>query len=155
MRRIFVRIIVALLALLVGVLLTETFEDHDQDPQSSTLQIPPCPIASAVELSSFPEEVVEYPDERGLAPYEIESFIDDHPNADLRKLWKRLGIKATDHHYLRDFTQCQYCFRLKVLTIISMVMMTRRLYCCLLISVRRPRDTWSLKVTSTRTSGNS
>ena len=33
-----------------------------------------------------------YPDNLGIEPFDIESFIDNHPQADLSRLWQRLGV---------------------------------------------------------------
>ena len=51
----------------------------------------------------------EYPDNSDLSPSQIEYFIDNNPDANLAKLWKRLGRNARSETHASDFTFCNPC----------------------------------------------
>lgn len=49
-----------------------------------------------------------YPDDLGITPFDIVSFIDQHPRADLSRLWQRLGI-TRDGDPMADFSFGNAC----------------------------------------------
>ena len=61
-------------------------------------EVPVAAPAPAPAVASTPSisKVETYPDDLELEPFDIEFFIDNHPQADLSRLWQRLGIKTDD-----------------------------------------------------------
>ena len=54
------------------------------------------------------EEIPDYPEDLEIGPYDIESFIDQHPNANLEPLWQRLKINDDDDP-IADFSFSHPC----------------------------------------------
>jgi len=67
----------------------------------------PTPTPQVVSIPDE-EDAAEYPEEEGLSPWDIASFIDSHPRAKLQKLWKRLHVKDVQSEH-SDFSECGSC----------------------------------------------
>lgn len=69
----------------------------------------PAEVPVAVPQSSpAAPEAETYPDNLEIKPFDIEFFIDHHPNADLSRLWQRLGI-TTDGDPIAEFSFGNAC----------------------------------------------
>lgn len=92
MRSSVLRITVAGAAFLTGVLIgsINRYVQHERclDQSGNTAQL-------AAPSPQFPVNE-SYPEKLGIGPFEIASFIDDHPQADLTRLWERLHIDDVD-----------------------------------------------------------
>ena len=67
----------------------------------------PVPIAQTETEQAEPDDL-PYPDNVGIDPFDIEYFIDAHPQANLDRLWQRLKIKRSDQVAGFDGA-CGYC----------------------------------------------
>jgi hypothetical protein len=110
MRKTLLRILVALIMFVIGLLLTQFVNLlRASKPTTTTVsiattlptQIPPSAVDNSAKVDG-----AEFPDEFDLDPYTIQAFIDEHPGARLEKLWQRLGITKEGNW---DFEQCQTC----------------------------------------------
>ena len=80
---------VACAAFVAGVLVGTVPRYVKRQRLAAQVEVPaPSLTPSPVQEQTYPV----YPETWGLTPREIESFIDAHPNADLNRLWQRLGI---------------------------------------------------------------
>lgn len=77
------RVIVAAAAFAVGVLFGTVYRHVQQQPLAAEAEVTPAPA---------PEIFQTYPETWGLTPREIASFINDNPQANLDRLWQRLGV---------------------------------------------------------------
>jgi hypothetical protein len=106
MRKLSLRILVALITLIISV--SSSWLLHRPTKPSPVAPAPcPTPTPETVPIS-YNEDDAEYPDDKDLSPWEISWFIDAHPRAKLKKLWARLHIKEGNPMYL-DFSQCFDC----------------------------------------------
>lgn len=114
MRKLSLRILVAVITLTIGV--SSGWLLHRlRQPRPAPLEPAPCPTPTP---SAAPQCVPvsyedkddnpEYPDDAELSPWDIFQFIDVHPQAKLKKLWKRLRVKEADNN-VSDFSECSNC----------------------------------------------
>jgi hypothetical protein len=101
-QRTFTRIIVAVAALIVGVFIGSLHRRAQQPPSTQTKS----PVVESQAITSPTEE--SYPEDMRLAPQEIFYFLQQHPKANVRRLWQRLGI-ATDSTTRFDSDDYCYC----------------------------------------------
>ena len=107
MRKWLLRTSVALLSLTIGVTASLGVRSLLQ-PRAIQPACPPPKVETPLpDVVNQPP--AEYPDESNLSPSQIEHFIDNHPKANLEKLWKRLGRNAKSETYGHDFTLCVAC----------------------------------------------
>ena len=108
MRKLSLRILVALIAL--GISVSSSWLLHQPKPVPVTAPCPtPTPTPTPEDVTSSDEEdYAEYPDDRDLSPWNIAWFIDDHPRAKLKNLWKRLHLKDKEI-VVSDFSECRNC----------------------------------------------
>ena len=108
MHKVISRLVVASFTLLLGVALSQVLEmtrRHQNPPQPPSPCATPTPTSEQQSPDSGPDK---YPDSDGITPSEIASFIDQHPNADLDRLWDRLGVK-TEPGSLPEMSICSDC----------------------------------------------
>jgi|GEM_PF-1919987 hypothetical protein len=109
MRKLYLRILVALITL--GISVSSTWLLHRlRQRRPVPVEAAPCPTPAPdaqTEPLTYEEHNGEYPDDRDVSPWEISWFIDNHPRADLKKLWVRLHVKASDGY--SDFSECHNC----------------------------------------------
>jgi hypothetical protein len=112
MRKLSPRLIIALVTLIISV--SSSWLLHRlRQPRQAPVETAPCPAPTPTpspEAVNIPdsEDNAEYPDESDLSPWDIWLFIDNNPQAKLKKLWKRLHIKDGDT-VLSDFSECGNC----------------------------------------------
>jgi len=109
MRKFFIRLTVACLSLLLGLIISQLFKLVRTAPATE----PPAPCATPTptpEPQPLSEDIEdnEYPETKKLIPWEISMFIDNHPQAKLKRLWERLGIKP-ELDFVSDFSECDGC----------------------------------------------
>ena len=110
MRKHLLRIIVALVTFLMGLLLAQLVALLHTPKVSappypvSAASASPTPAATPLEIAV--DDGAEFPDDSDLEPYTIKSFINEHPHANLHKLWERLHVKK-DKDW--DFENCSEC----------------------------------------------
>ena len=98
----FTRTAVAVATLIAGVFIGSIHRRAQQPPPTQTNT----PVISAVSQAITSPRDEPYPDELRLAPDEILYFLQQHPKANLQRLWQRLGI-TTDPASRFDFdTAC-------------------------------------------------
>ncbi|HEV8366815.1 MAG TPA: hypothetical protein VGQ39_02595 [Pyrinomonadaceae bacterium] len=105
MRDLLFRLSVALFTLTIGLMLSSILSNR-RVRQRLTCSVPPLVPAQLVATSKDEEE---YPETLGLQPYEIEWFIDNHPSANLGRLWQRLSVKSSHPEASGDFTCYDRC----------------------------------------------
>jgi hypothetical protein len=103
--------IVAFVTLSIGLTLSvlyKRFNHPKPQPQSTTpcSMLSPAPPTQCVAIPY--EDDDEYPDSSELTPWDIARFINDHPRANLARLWQRLHVKA-DQDFISDFSKCEGC----------------------------------------------
>lgn len=111
MRSTFLRVLVACAAFAVGVFIGSIYR-YTQQPRclaqpSSTAEAP-----APSQTPSIEQPIKTYPEDLGIGPFDIAFFIDDHPEADLARLWERLKITADDTY----FSSSGVCGRCKAST---------------------------------------
>ena len=79
------RITVAFTAFVAGVLIGSVQRYVQQQLLAAQTE---APVPASVHEEMHPV----YPETRGLTPWEIANFINDHPHANLDRLWQRLGV---------------------------------------------------------------
>jgi len=84
----FTRIAVAVASLIVGVFIGSVHRRAQQPPPTQTNT----PIISAKSQPIATQVEETYPADLPLAPQQIFYFLEEHPKANLKKLWQRLGI---------------------------------------------------------------
>ena len=107
MNRWLLRSTVALLSLAIGVTASLGVRSLIR-PRPVQPACPPPEVQSS-KVDAAHEALPGYPDESDLSPSQIEYFIDNNPEANLAKLWKRLGRNARSETHLNDFTLCISC----------------------------------------------
>ena len=105
------RIAVLFLSLATGLALSGsnkhlTHKHRPPQPDRSTISTPALPDTNNIKLSD------DYPETVGVSPYDIEYFIEDHPQSDLSRLWQRLGVplaedNSNDKEVLRSCNHCK------------------------------------------------
>src|SRR5881296_2042885 len=97
MRKLPIRIAVAVITLLLGLMLSSVLKHlrRAQPPQeqSSIPALTPSPVPAQFVNTGDDDN---YPDTLGLQPFEIEWFIDNRPKARLSRLWERLNVKVSN-----------------------------------------------------------
>lgn len=89
MRSKLLRVTIACVAFVAGVGVASIYRNVQQQRSVAQAELTaPSPTATPIHEEMYPA----YPETWGITPREIESFIDAHPNADLNRLWQRLGI---------------------------------------------------------------
>ena len=111
MRNLILRIIAAFLTLSIGITLS-VMRKRFNHPKSQSHSATPCSTASPApptQCVAIPyEDDGEYPDSSELTPSDIAWFVNDHPRANLGRLWRRLHVKA-DKDFISDFSKCGGC----------------------------------------------
>ena len=104
MRSKLLRVTVACATFAAGVLVGTVYRYAQQ--QRLVVQAQP---ASSLTHAPIQEETYPvYPETRGITPREIDSFIYAHPNADLGRLWQRLGV-SDEGDPMAQFSLSQPC----------------------------------------------
>ena len=104
----FTRIIFAVATLIAGVFISYLHRHAQQPPSTQTntpvISVQSQPIAAPAE-EAFPEDL-------RLAPQEIFYFLRQHPHANVKRLWQRLGMTAaqfeSDHDCACEVNLFQY-----------------------------------------------
>lgn len=109
MNRFVVRATVGCAALVLGVLAGSIHQHVVQKRLSANVAQfsptePPPQLTEVIPLVARGEN---YPEEAGLTPRDIELFIDEHPRANLKRLWERLRIHQNDFPLEGDCGNCK------------------------------------------------
>lgn len=102
------RTAIASLTLSIGIVASLGVRSLNRPRQQ---QLPPCltPTVEPPKVERVEEVTPEYPDDREASPGSIQYFIDENPNANLEKLWKRLGRSGKSDSVGGDFNLCYGC----------------------------------------------
>ena len=95
------RTAVAVASLILGVFIGSIHRRAQQPPPPQTNN----PVIIAEQAITSPSEVA-YPEELRLAPDEILYFLQQHPTANLQRLWQRLGITTDPASRFEFDTAC-------------------------------------------------
>lgn len=114
MRRSLSKITIACLTLTLGLVISAIYKSfiHRPRPAKTEAQVSSVLPSPKPAVTQPPEDAATV----GLSPYDIENFIRSNPQADLSKLWQRLGIPSVeDDSYgqgiLQSCSQCEAeCF---------------------------------------------
>lgn len=95
MRRFLLRAMVGCAALVVGVVVGSIHQHllHKGRSVNVAQVVPANPPAQPTEGAEPPPADESYPENEGLTPWDIEYFIDEHPNANLTPLLERLKVR--------------------------------------------------------------
>ncbi len=107
MRKLLLRIAVGGVTLILGVLLGSIHQKLNQtgiEEKANESAV----VETFEQSTTQPITAAHYPENSDLAPFAIESFVDQNPNGNLNRLWERLGI-ATDSETFNLGGACGYC----------------------------------------------
>lgn len=107
MKKWLLRTTVALLSLSAGVFVSLVVRSLVQLHSMQPVDQPPAVVSPKLDCAR--EAPPEYPDNSDLSPSQIEYFINNTPEANLARLWKRLGRNAKSETHASDFTVCNSC----------------------------------------------
>ena len=111
MRKLPTRILIACLTLMLGLLVAKIHQRLTHKPTPSPeVQQPtsPPPITNEHTTLESLDDDESYPESSGLTPYEIEWFIDEHPQAHLKRLWERLNVQKDETAYVSNLEVCSH-----------------------------------------------
>jgi len=112
MRKLPTRILIASLTLTLGLLVAKIHQHLTHRPTVPPEVRQPAtspPIANELTAPEFFHDDESYPESSALTPYDIEWFIDDHPQAHLKRLWERLNVHKDETAYVSDLEVCSHC----------------------------------------------
>lgn len=113
MRRFLLRATVGCAALVVGVVVGSVHQHlvHTRQSAAVAQAVPVTPPAQPAEEAEIPPADESYPQNEGLTPWDIEYFIDQHPNADLTPLFERLNVRGYGVYPIDSSSswQCSNC----------------------------------------------
>lgn len=102
---------VACATLMTGVMV-DSIHQHlkEKRPQADTREVGPSETPNPLpQCEPAPPDEAAYPDSLEITPSQIEFFINEHPNADLTRLWERLNIRDDDEPITSVSNVCAGC----------------------------------------------
>jgi hypothetical protein len=113
MRRFLLPAMVGCAALVVGVLIGSIHQRllHKRQPGKVAQVVPTNLPAQPEEGAALPTADESYPEDKDLSPWDIEYFIDEHPNASLTSLFERLKVRGSGVYPIDSTSswQCSNC----------------------------------------------
>lgn len=113
MRRFLLPAMVGCAALVVGIVVGSIHQhlSHKRQSANVTQAVPTNLPAQPAEGAALPPADNNYSEDKGLTPWDIEYFIDEHPNANLTPLFERLKVRESGVYPIdsSSYWQCSNC----------------------------------------------